>query len=274
MAKKKTADEPSAPIVGAQGTALAAIRLDAAAQGLPMGEQILRIGFDTAGGFDQLQRVSKPFNLSKLVPTAFQGPDNFSDCLIAVEMATRMGASPLMVMQNLYIVHGKPSWSSQFLIATFNSCGRFGPIKYRQVGEPGTDSYGYQATSYETKTGDILEGPPVTIGMAKKENWYSKNGSKWLTMPELMLRYRAATFLVRVTAPEIGMGLSTTEELYDIGEVAPPAVSPKKWVGAVEAVEVKPSSLLEPEKEVKVANPEPEHTDAPEPEQTEESAFD
>jgi hypothetical protein len=34
-------------------------------------------------------------------------------------------------------------------------------------------------------------------------------------MPDLMLRYRAATFLVRCTAPEIGLGLMTREELDD-----------------------------------------------------------
>ena len=35
-----------------------------------------------------------------------------------------------MVMQNLYIVYGRPSWSSKFLIATINTCGRFEPLKF------------------------------------------------------------------------------------------------------------------------------------------------
>ena len=37
--------------------------------------------------------------------------------LIAQNMARRMGADLLMVMQNLYVVHGRPGWSAQFLIA-------------------------------------------------------------------------------------------------------------------------------------------------------------
>jgi hypothetical protein len=133
--------------------------------------------------------------------------------LIAQNMASRMGADPLMVMQNLYIVHGKPGWSAQFLIACFNSCGRFSSIKYRFGGEG--DDYGCVAYAKELATGEEVSGVRVTIGMAKAEGWSTKAGSKWKTMPELMLRYRAATFLVRCTAPEIGLGLMTSEELAD-----------------------------------------------------------
>ena len=38
-------------------------------------------------------------------------------------------------------------------------------------------------------------------------------------MPELMLQYRAAAFLVRTYAPEISMGMQTEEELHDIIDV-------------------------------------------------------
>ena len=51
--------------------------------------------------------------------------------------------------------------------------------------------------------GEVIEGAEVTIGMAKAEGWYSKKDkygketSKWQTMPELMLAYRAAAFFAR-----------------------------------------------------------------------------
>jgi hypothetical protein len=35
-------------------------------------------------------------------------------------------------------------------------------------------------------------------------------------MPELMLQYRAASLLIRTHAPEISMGLSTEEEIFDM----------------------------------------------------------
>lgn len=179
----------------------------------------IRAGFDTVGGFDLIQRTAKLFASSSIVPTQFQG--NLPNCVIAVDMALRMGANPLMVCQNLYIVHGRPAWSAQFLIATINQCGRFSAIRYEFQGKPGTDDWGCKAVATELATKEKLEGPLITIGLAKKEGWYGKSGSKWQTMPELMLRYRAAAWFVRAYAPEIAMGLQTAEEVKDTFDLEP-----------------------------------------------------
>ena len=135
--------------------------------------------------------------------------------MIALEMAQRIGASPLMVMQNLYIVHGKPAWSSQFLVACVNASKKFSPLRYKMTGKKGDDSYGCIAWAKDA-SGETLESPEITIGMAKKEGWFSKNGSKWQTMPELMLRYRCATLFARLYAPELTMGIHTEDEVIDV----------------------------------------------------------
>mgnify|MGYP000977903975 FL=1 len=173
-------------------------------------------GFQSAEGFELLQRQAKMFTHSTLVPQQFQGEQNMGNAIIALEMATRMNASPLMVMQNLYIVYGNPGWSSKFLIATFNQCGRFEAIKYRPTGEKGTDSQGIIAYTREKGSDEIIAGHEVTIALAKQEGWYDKKGSKWKTMPDQMLRYRAAAWLIRTTAPEISMGLQTADEIIDV----------------------------------------------------------
>lgn len=173
-------------------------------------------GFQSAEGFELLQRQAKMFCGSSLVPQQFQGEQNFGNAIIALEMAQRMNASPLMVMQNLYIVYGNPGWSSKFLIATFNQCGRFEAIKYKETGKKGTDSQGVVAYTREKGSDEVIYGPEVTILIAKQEGWYDKKGSKWKTMPDQMLRYRAAAWLIRTTAPEISMGLQTTDEIIDV----------------------------------------------------------
>lgn len=173
-------------------------------------------GFQSAEGFELLQRQAKMFCGSSLVPQQFQGEQNYGNAIIALEMAQRMNASPLMVMQNLYIVYGNPGWSSKFLIATFNQCGRFEAIKYKETGKKGTDSQGIIAYTREKGSDEIIQGPEVTILIAKQEGWYDKKGSKWKTMPDQMLRYRAAAWLIRTTAPEISMGLQTTDEIIDV----------------------------------------------------------
>lgn len=211
----------------------------------------VRAGFFDLQGFELLQRVAKAFASSTLVPQQYQG--NVANCMIALNLARRLQADELMVMQNLYIVHGNPGWSSKFLIACVNTCGRFAALRYEWRGEPGADDYGCRVWTIEKETGDRLEGVWVDWKMVKAEGWNSKSGSKWKTMPDQMFIYRSAAFWTRAYAPEISMGLSTQEELADIvdirrdgsvvvtterlrtdmqqvdeltGEIAPPAASP------------------------------------------------
>jgi len=171
------------------------------------------VGFASLQSFQLTWRVAGLFASSSVVPQRFQ--NNRENCAIAIDMAHRLQAAPLMVMQNLYVVHGTPGWSAKFLIATFNQCGRFTSIKYKMVGTKGKDDWGCIATTTEIATGEKIEGPLIDIALAKKEGWYQKNGSKWQSIPEKMLRYRAAAWMIDTTAPEISMGLRTTDELED-----------------------------------------------------------
>lgn len=165
--------------------------------------------------FDHAQRIAKMLSSSSLVPKDYQG--RIDNCLIALEMSNRIGASPLMVMQNLHIIQGKPSWSSPFIIASLNTCGRFTGIKFRKSGEG--DDYGYEAHTKD-KEGNEIVGPKVTWKMVKDEGWLGKPGSKWKTMPELMFQYRSAAFFGRLHAPDILMGMHTVEETIDITPVS------------------------------------------------------
>jgi hypothetical protein len=174
----------------------------------------VQAGFSELAGFELLQRGAKLLAASTIVPEHYRG--NLPDCVIALNMAQRIGADPLMVMQNLQIVKGKPGWSSQFLIAAFNQCGRFSSLRYKWTGERGKDNWGCRAWAVEKVTNERLEGAEVTISIAKAEQWFDRNGSKWKSMPEQMLIYRAASWFVRAYAPEIAMGLQTAEELTDV----------------------------------------------------------
>lgn len=174
----------------------------------------VRAGFFNLQSFELIQRVSKAFASSDLVPKQYQG--NLANCMIAMDMAQRIGANPLMVMQNLYIVHGTPGWSSKFLIATINACGRYSSLRYEWKGKLGEADYGCRAWAVERETGERLDGIWVTWSMVRAEGWESKNGSKWKTMPDQMFVYRAAAFWQRAYAPELGMGLQTAEEIGDV----------------------------------------------------------
>ncbi|MFA9204946.1 MAG: hypothetical protein ACEQSH_00660 [Bacteroidia bacterium] len=171
-------------------------------------------GFGSLQSFELLQRAAKLMAASSLMPKEYQG--NLPNCVVALNMAQRMGADPLMVAQNLYVVHGRPGWSSQFLIATFNQNGRFTALRYEFFGERDKPSWGCRAWAVERDTGEKLVGADITLSLAAKEGWDSKAGSKWKTMPQQMLMYRAASWFVRAYAPEIAMGLQTREEIHDV----------------------------------------------------------
>lgn len=172
--------------------------------------------------FESAQRMAQALAVSDFVPESYKPKPGegagkaIGNILIALDISRRMGANVLMVMQNLYVVYGRPAWSSVFMIGCFNATGRFSPITYEFSGEPGKDDYGCRAVSCDLKTGERIEGTFISWAMVRSEKWCDKPGSKWKTMPEQMFRYRAAAFLIRATAPEILLGLHTADEIEDI----------------------------------------------------------
>lgn len=183
-------------------------------------EQLNEVMAKPTGGFIESFRESyKLANViakSSLVPQQYQGRPE--DCAIAIDMAERMGVSPLMVMQSLYVVKGKPSWSGQACMSFIKA--KYGEAQPVYTGERGTDSRGCYIKAVKPD-GEIIEGTEVTMKMAKAEGWLTKPGSKWQTMPELMLAYRAAAFFARVYCPEILMGVSVEGEAEDSAQTQP-----------------------------------------------------
>lgn len=172
--------------------------------------------FSSGENFETAQRMARALISSSLVPKAYsEGKNAIPNTLIAMELANRIGASPLMVMQNLDIIYERPAWRSTFLIATVNASGRFSPLRFRFQGEEGSDDWGCRAHARDLESGDECEGSLITIDLAKAEGWHGKKGSKWKTMPEQMLRYRAAAFWARIYAPELSLGMYTTDEVAD-----------------------------------------------------------
>lgn len=239
--------------------------------------------FANAELFALVQRQAQLIATSDLIPKQFQG--NVANCAIALEMASRLGASPFAVIQNLDVIHGRPSWRSVFLMGMINASGRFTPLQF-QIEETGKArtveleierwegpqgarkkvvtkrSWTYTPTTCiawakSKATGEDVFGPPVSYDMALEEGWVAKDGSKWLTeMRELMLRYRAASFFAKVHASDLTLGMQTAEEAYDVpmrDVTPPPAESSRLPAPAanpyVEAVPDKPKTTRKPKAE-------------------------
>lgn len=161
--------------------------------------------------FEQMARVAKMFSQSTIVPANYQNKP--ADCLIAIDMANRINVNVLFVMQNLFVVKGKPSWSGQACATLINNCGRFSDVKHIRTGEMGTPQRGCYFTAVDKETAEQLKGVEVTMAMAQAEGWTSN--TKWKNMPELMLVYRAASFFAKEHCPDVLSGVSTDYEVLD-----------------------------------------------------------
>jgi len=187
--------------------------------------------FSDPEAFTQLARVASAFSKTAIVPEAYRGKPE--DCMVAIDMANRLGVSPLMVMQNLYVVKGKPSWSGQACTALIQNCGRFRDVRHIYTGTKGSDDRGCYVEAIRISDGETVQGVEVTMSMVKAEGWIAN--TKWKNMPELMLAYRAAAFFARVNCPEALMGLQVEGEMEDMkpekrvieDPLAPPAENEK-----------------------------------------------
>lgn len=174
--------------------------------------------FGSSDNFTLAWQQAQALAQSNIVPSTFQ--KNPSNCLIAIEQAQRTRMSPFMVMQNLYIIGNRPTWSSKFLIAMINASGRYDmELQFDDMKDKNGKPYG--CICWTTKQGRRIEGMEVNMDMAQAEGWLNKNGSKWKTMPQLMLRYRAASFFANLNCPDLTLGLYTDDEVIDNGMKAP-----------------------------------------------------
>jgi hypothetical protein len=222
--------------------------------------------FSSEDAYKASLRMANALSQSSLVPAAYQGQANIPNVLIAMELASRIGASVLMVMQSLDVIHGRPSWRAQFLIATTNACGRFTPLRFRWYGTEGKNDWGCRAYAKDRENGEECVGAKITMQMALDEKWATKPGTKWATMPEQMLMYRAAAFWTRVYAPELSLGIQTHEEAEDIfaaGRSLPVASSDIRQLEAELRAQSVPATLVTDKPPAPVASPSPTLPQAP-----------
>ena len=171
--------------------------------------------YKNTDSFEFAQRQAKSLCESDLVPKSYQGQKGLPNCLVAIEMSKRMKLSPLTVMQNLNVIHGTPTWSAQFITRQILGCGRFTNFDYLVKGEG--DTLEVQCVAKRIEDQKLIKGTTVSMRMARLEGW--TRNSKYQSMPELMLRNRAATFFGRQYIPDLLLGVQTSEEVVDIQPV-------------------------------------------------------
>ena len=181
--------------------------------------------YDSIEGFEMAARMAAMLCRSSLVPDVYQakGDDDktaMANVMIVMGLAKRTGTDPLTAMQNIDVIYGRPTWRAKAQIAMINSCGKFrDSLEFHLDGEG--DNRGCYCTAVSRTTGKPIQGPRVDIATAKRDGWHGRKNakgqliSKWQTLPDLMLQYRAASWFASLHCPEVTLGMQTTEEATD-----------------------------------------------------------
>lgn len=197
--------------------------------------------------FELEQRKAKAFVATDFFPTHLRKGNetaNIGTAIIVLDLAQRMNIGALEVAQSIYIIHGKPSFETKFLVARLNSSGL---LKGRLQTIVSPDGNSAHCEAIDAQTGQLLKGTTITMEMARREGWLSKNGSKWQTMPELMMKYRAQSFFINEFFPEVKYGLKTSDEAEDIVTFEPNEQSktpPKAGLNELLSSSEKPNSSV------------------------------
>ena len=179
---------------------------------IPASEQSGFLNLLDAKQLNSVYRNAKVLCESQLLPAHFRG--KAADTMILMDLAMRMKISLFTLANHAYLVQGKIGISGQLCISLVNSCGRFTPLDFVFVGEPGTREYGCYAVATRLSNNVICKSTLITWGMAVDENWV--RNSQWKTMTDQMMVYRAASFFARKYCPDALLGLSLADELRDV----------------------------------------------------------
>ena len=217
--------------------------------------------FEDPTAFAAKLKMAETLSQTQFVPEAFRGKPE--DCLVVLDMAARLDLNPFAVFPDIYVIDNRASFSSKFLIALVNRCGRFSRIKFeegidgeaevtfsgwgdqrgqRKTWKEKVPNYWAIASFTELTSGETYSSPRIDMKFADKNGWVQKNGSKWQTMPEIMCRYRSASILIKSTCPEIVMGMEWADDVLDAREESsrPYEITPRRTYD----IETRPSALL------------------------------
>jgi len=163
--------------------------------------------------FEHMQRVCKVYAESDMVPKQFH--KNIANCMTAFELSHRMQISVFQLMQNMYVIQGKPGLEAKMVISLVNMRGPFrGPVQFSEEKDASGKVVACTAYATHKATGERCE-TRIDWETVQSEGWDKKPGSKWKTMRSQMFRYRSATWLARTYCPEVLMGMQTSDELKD-----------------------------------------------------------
>lgn len=218
-----------------------------------------------SGHFRELMSVANTLAQSSLVPTSYRGKPQ--DTFVALQMGHELGMQPMASLNNIYVVNGRPTLSSQVMLGLAKSRPDYAGMK---MIDSSTQKVSLEISRVLPGGGVETQRGEFTYAEAEKAKLTGKDN--WRNYPRNMLEARAISFALRKLYPDLFAGIYSKEEVQDFSggvndEPAKPVdikPAPKQEAKPVEPVQtekpVKPASA--PEKDIEFYLD--KHSDKPE----------
>ena len=143
--------------------------------------------------------IAQAFATAKMVPQHFK--QSVGDCYIAVTMAHRFNMDVFLLMQELFIINGRPMLSGKLTAAICN----------HNLAEPLTPTYSGEGNNRKiTIVGRVAGRDPqsieVTVAQVRTSN------EQWQKNPDQMLFYAGSRMWARRYTPDVILGILFDDE--------------------------------------------------------------
>jgi hypothetical protein len=148
--------------------------------------------------------IAKMFAVSGMVPQQYA--NNTAAVLVAIQMGSELGLSPMSSLQSIAVINGRPAIYGDAMLALVMNHHEFVDIAE-------TEGDGFAKCVVKRKNRTPTERV-FTIDDARKANLWNKQGT-WTQYPKRMLQLRARSFALRDAFPDALRGVISSEEARD-----------------------------------------------------------
>jgi hypothetical protein len=157
-------------------------------------------------------KLAEAFAGATLVPEVFR--KSVGNCLIAIDLANRYGMNSWSLMQEMYIINGRPMMSGKLAIAILNN----------SLAEPLRPEYSSEGDDRTITLTGRLQNEAAAQSVKLKVRDARTANEQWKKNPDQMLMYASARTWGRRFAPDILLGIVFDDE--EIPGVTAPASPP------------------------------------------------
>ena len=174
-------------------------------------EKTTTLGNVAAGGmpvdFANKFRMARVLCNSGLIPSGLNTPEKVT---VALQWGFELGLSPMVAVNNIAVVNGKPTMSADMLHAIARHNPEYAGLKWIEQTDKRAECVVIRKTAnYTEETKGVYTWEMAqAAGLTSKDNWKK--------YPSRMLKHRALSYALRDAFPDVLAGIYNPEEMESV----------------------------------------------------------